>query len=75
VAGLASNNSSREVASSEEETRRIFEETERRARETELVAWLAAGCIPAGTDATLTEVFSFDKACLFLHALNYLKFK
>lgn len=71
MARSSTENSSTETPTSEEESRRLAEDAERRARETELNAWLAAGCIPTGTDATLTEVLSHYKVCLLYSALNY----
>jgi hypothetical protein len=70
-AASSAENLSAEAPAGEEENRRIAEEAERQARETELNAWLATGCIPTGTDATLTEVLSHYKVCLAYSALNY----
>jgi hypothetical protein len=70
MAGLSAENSSTEAPASEEESRRIAEDAERRARETELNAWLAASWIPTGTDATLTEVLSHYKVCPLYSVLN-----
>jgi hypothetical protein len=65
-AASSSDISSADAPANEEENRRIAEDAERRAREMELNAWLAAGCIPTGTDATLAEVLSHYKVCLVL---------